>query len=85
MVYELCRTVLRKSGTRGLDVRRTRLELVQAIELLVDPFEGGGKDLLALQRPIGGTRKALAARLGFPAQLPLFLLRQRSLFVALLP
>ena len=30
MVYELCRTVLRKSGTRGLDVRRTRLELVQA-------------------------------------------------------
>src|SRR5262245_42148813 len=71
MVYELCRTVLRKSRTRGLDVRRTRLELVQAIELLVDPFEGGGKDLLALQWPLGGTRKAFAARLGFSAQLPL--------------
>jgi len=85
MVYELCRTVLRKSGTRGLDVRRARFELVQAIDLPINSLERGGKDLLALQRLIGGARKTLAATLGFPAQLPLFLPRQRSLLVALLP
>jgi hypothetical protein len=56
-------------------VRRARLELVQAIDLLVDPLEGGRKDLRALQRLIGGARKALAARLGFSAQLPLLLPR----------
>src|SRR5262245_11320721 len=85
MVYELCRTVLRESGTRGFDVRCARLQRVQAIELLVDPLDGSGKNLLALQRLIGGARKALAARLGFSAQLPLFLPRQRSLLVTLLP
>jgi hypothetical protein len=49
MVYELCRTVVRKSGTRGFDVRRARHELAQAIEFPVDPLESGDKDLLALQ------------------------------------
>src|SRR5690349_404556 len=85
MVYELCRTVLRKRGTRSLNVRRPRLELLHAIELLVKPLEGSSKNLFALQRLIGRSRKALAARLGFPAQLPLFLPRQRTLLAALLP
>src|SRR5262245_43523482 len=84
MVRELCRTVLRKGGTGRLRVRRARLELVQAIKFLVDPLEGGGTALLALQRLIGSPRKALAARLGLPAQLPLLLPRQRSRLVALL-
>src|SRR5262249_997770 len=85
MVHELRRTVLRKSGAGGLHVRRPRLELVQAIELLVDPLEGGGKDPFGVQRLVGGPRKALAAGLGFSARLPLLLPRQGSLLVALLP
>src|SRR5262245_43794901 len=85
MVRELCCTVLRKGGAGRLHVRRARLELMQAIELLVDPLKGGGKDLLAPQRLIGSTRKALAARLGFPPELPLLLPRQRPRLVALLP
>src|SRR5262245_10458259 len=84
MVRELCRTQLCKGGPGRLHVRRARLELVQAIEFLVDPLEGGGKDLLAPQRLIGSPRKALAAWLGLPAQLPLLLPRQRSRLVALL-
>jgi hypothetical protein len=85
MVNKLCRSVLRKSSTRCLDMSRARSQVVQAIDFFVDPLDRGGKNLLALQRLIGSARKALAARLGFPAKLPLFLPRQRSLFIALLP
>src|SRR5262245_44196047 len=35
-----------------------RPELVEGIEFLVDPLEGGGKDLLAPQRLIGSPRRA---------------------------
>jgi uncharacterized protein DUF3611 len=85
MMHELCRTVLRQGGPSRLHVRRARLELVQAIELLVDPLESGSEDLLALQRLIGAARKALAARLGFAPQLPLLLPCERTRLVALLP
>src|SRR6476660_81563 len=62
-----------------------RREFMQAVELLVDPFEGGGKDLLAPQRLLGSARKILAARFSLAPRLPLFLPCQRPRLVALFP
>ncbi len=61
MVNELLSTVKRERPTSGLHVRRARLQRAQAVKLLVDPFDGLGKYLLAFQRLLGGARKALSA------------------------
>src|SRR5262245_52317765 len=56
---ELCRSVLRKSAAGGLHVRGARFDLVQAVDLLVDPLQDGDKDLLASQGLLCGAREAL--------------------------
>jgi hypothetical protein len=61
---EMLPILLRQCGPGRFHVRRARLELVQAIDLLADPLEGGSKDLLAPQRLIGG--KLLPRGSGFP-------------------
>jgi hypothetical protein len=56
---------------------------VQAIQLLVDPLERSGKDLLALSWQLGRARKAPSARLGLAFHLALLLPGQYSSLVAM--
>jgi hypothetical protein len=64
-------------------MRRARRQLMQAIQLLVDPLERSGKDLLALSRQLGRARKAPSARLGLAFHLALLLPGQYSSLVAM--
>ncbi len=48
MVHKFCRAVQRESRSGSLDVSRVRLQLAQAIDLVVDPLEGRSENLLAL-------------------------------------
>ena len=58
-----------------------RLEFLETCELLVDPLQGGHKNLLAMERMLGSSRNALAARLGGAFADPTPAEGERTLFV----
>jgi hypothetical protein len=41
-----------------------RLEFLETCDLLVDPLQGSHENLLTVERMLGSSRNALAARLG---------------------
>src|SRR5262249_29979123 len=79
---KLSRTAHGESPACGFDVRSPRLELLQAIDLPVHPFQGGGECLLAPQGMLGCARKALSSRRPLAARFTPLCVRQCALLVA---
>src|SRR5215471_1000306 len=79
---KLSRTAHGESSAGGFDVRGPRLQLLQAVDLSVHPFQGGGEYLLALQGMLGCARKALSSRRPLAARFTPLCARHCALFVA---
>src|SRR5262249_48449884 len=71
-----------RARRRGFHVRVARMQLLHAIDLPVHAFQRCGEHLLALQRMLGGARKALASRRSLAACFAALRARQCSLLLA---
>jgi len=76
----LCSTKSKRSPSRFSQFL-PRLKFLETSDLLVDPLQGRHKNLLAVERMLGSSRNALAARLGGAFADPTPLEAERTLFV----
>ena len=80
--WKLSRTAHGESSARGFDVHSPRLQLLDAMDLPVHPFQGGCEYLFALQGMLGCAWKALSSRRPLAARFTPLCARQCALFVA---